>query len=259
VRRTVDGADSGAQSCSRGRPGHDTPTQPSSAGWPARTRAAATMRRHLSGLHRAASGRGATSGDHELCRPAIPDPVTASAWSQRHGAIPLPLTAESLSAGRPGALDHGGLDLCPPMFAPCLLGCPGTGRQDPVLMSLRLAGLRYSSPCHSIPVTRVFKKVPLSSGLLIRGFGVQVPGGAPGLTWGFRPRVSFMSGLVGPGWVRCGASPESAGCSGGCRMLEARLSCRVGVVRSSGLGENEPRAPRTAAGEESLPLVRRQR
>ena len=25
----------------------------------------------------------------------------------------------------------------------------------------------------------------LSSGLLIRGFGVQVPGGAPGLTWGF--------------------------------------------------------------------------
>jgi hypothetical protein len=49
-------------------------------------------------------------------------------------------------------------------------------------MSLRLAGLRYSSACHSIPVTQVFKKASLSSGLLIRGFGVQVPGGAPGVT-----------------------------------------------------------------------------
>jgi hypothetical protein len=70
-----------------------------------------------------------------------------------------------------------GLDLSTSMFAPCLLGRPGTGRQDPVLTSLRLAGLRYSSACHSIPVTQVFKKLPLS--LLIRGFGVQVPGGAP--------------------------------------------------------------------------------
>ena len=65
------------------------------------------------------------------------------------------------------ALGHGGLDLCTPMFAPCLLGCPGTGRQDPVLMSLRLAGLRYSSACHSIPMNQVFKKVSLISGLLI--------------------------------------------------------------------------------------------
>jgi hypothetical protein len=79
----------------------------------------------------------------------------------------------------------GGLDLSAPMFAPCLLGRPGTGWQDSVLTSLRLAGLRYSSACHSIPVTQVFKKVPLSSGLLIRGFGVQVPGGAPVLTWGY--------------------------------------------------------------------------
>jgi hypothetical protein len=71
------------------------------------------------------------------------------------------------------------------MFAPCLLGRPGTGRQGPVLMSLRLAGLRYSSACHSISVTQVFKKALPSSGLLIRGFGVQVPGGAPDLTWGF--------------------------------------------------------------------------
>jgi hypothetical protein len=33
----------------------------------------------------------------------------------------------------------------------------------------------------------------LSSGLLIRGFGVRVPGGAPGLTWGYSyPRSLFL-------------------------------------------------------------------
>lgn len=65
--------------------------------------------------------------------------------------------------------DHGGLDLYTPMFAPCLLGRPGTGRQNTVLTPLPLAWLRCSSACHSIPVTQVFKKVSLSSGLLICG------------------------------------------------------------------------------------------
>ncbi len=59
------------------------------------------------------------------------------------------------------------------MFAPCLLGCLGTGRQETVLASLRLAGLRYGYACHSTPVTQVFKKAALSSGLLIRGFGIK--------------------------------------------------------------------------------------
>jgi hypothetical protein len=49
-----------------------------------------------------------------------------------------------------------GLDLYDFVLAPCLLGCAGTGRQDPVSTSLCLAGLRYSSACHSIPVTQVF-------------------------------------------------------------------------------------------------------
>src|SRR5690349_10095724 len=50
---------------------------------------------------------------------------------------------------------HNGLDLSPSMFAPCLLGCPGTP-------------------------------------LLIRGFGVRVPGGAPVLTWSYvTPGLSF--------------------------------------------------------------------
>ena len=49
-----------------------------------------------------------------------------------------------------------GLDLYDFVLAPCLLGCAGTGRHDPVSTSLCLAGLRYSSACHSIPVTQVF-------------------------------------------------------------------------------------------------------
>lgn len=104
---------------------------------------------------------------------------------------------------------YGGLDQCAPAFAPCLLGCSGTGRQDTVLMSLRLAGLRYCSACHSIPVTQVFKKLPLSSGLLIRGFGVQISGGAPGKSRHYMCLLLLFSGLVGPRWVRCGTRPES--------------------------------------------------
>src|SRR5450756_141867 len=59
-------------------------------------------------------------------------------------------------------------------------------------MSLQLGGLPYSSACHSIPVAPVVASVRQSSGLLIRGFGVQVPGGAPGLTWGFTTPGLFL-------------------------------------------------------------------
>jgi hypothetical protein len=47
------------------------------------------------------------------------------------------------------------------------------------------------------------------SGLLIRGFGVRVPGGAPGLSRHYMCLLLLFSGLVGPGWVRCGTSLES--------------------------------------------------
>ena len=55
-----------------------------------------------------------------------------------------------------GSNSGSGLDLLTAMFAPRLLGRPGTGWQDAVLTSLRLVGLRYSSARHSIPVTQVF-------------------------------------------------------------------------------------------------------
>src|SRR5271165_1279499 len=37
--------------------------------------------------------------------------------------------ARSLSRPCPDALRPSGLDLCAPVFAPCLLGCPGTPRE----------------------------------------------------------------------------------------------------------------------------------
>ena len=54
-----------------------------------------------------------------------------------------------------------------------------------------------------------------SSGLLIREFGVQVPGGAPVLTWHFRCQVFLLSGLVGPApaenLIRAGGSRCASG------------------------------------------------
>ena len=62
-----------------------------------------------------------------------------------------------------------------------------------------------------------------SSGLLICGFGVQVPGGAPILTWGFIapghflcvrfvPMVARVHGPSNPGLVKNG--PSGARCGG---------------------------------------------
>ena len=70
-----------------------------------------------------------------------------------------------------------------------------------------------------------------SSGLLIRGFGVQVPGGAPVLTWGFRLQVVLLSELVGPMWDQLQSAELSFLPSG---MLKGRLTRRVGVVRVLG-------------------------
>jgi len=60
------------------------------------------------------------------------------------------------------------------------------------------------------------RKIEYSSGLLIRGFGVQVPGGAPGLTWGFiapgRFFVPRFVRLVAP-WLLARTDPAIRGLS----------------------------------------------
>jgi hypothetical protein len=81
------------------------------------------------------------------------------------------------------------------------------------------------------------------SGLLIRGFGVQVPGGAPVLTRGFRLQVVLLSELVGPMWDRLQSVELSFLPSG---MLKGRLTRRVGVVRV--LGHSTRARPRAVVG-----------
>jgi hypothetical protein len=85
-------------------------------------------------------------------------------------------------------------------------------------MSLQLGGFWYSSACHSIPVTQVFQNVHLSSGLLIRGFGVQVPGGAPVVTWGFITPGHFLCArflpVVAP-WLLARTPPAIRICQNG--------------------------------------------
>ncbi len=54
--------------------------------------------------------------------------------------IPLPTMATASPFHGPVALGHIGLDLCTPMFAPCLLGCPGTPRYHSVSAARRGCG-----------------------------------------------------------------------------------------------------------------------
>lgn len=111
---------------------------------------------HASG---APCGSATTSGDHEPCLPIPPEPRPRWPISSQPVPVPLPTTSQ-----RPG---HNGLDLSTAMFAPCLLGCPGTGRQNPAFPSLCLAELRYSSARRIVSVSRVLFSMRKSSGLLI--------------------------------------------------------------------------------------------
>jgi hypothetical protein len=75
-----------------------------------------------------------------------------------------------------------------------------------------------------------------SSGLLIRGFGVQVPGGAPVLSRHYMCLLLLFSGVVGPGWVLCGTGYMADQVRHGQR-LEPRIrrSAVFGWRRRSGL------------------------
>jgi hypothetical protein len=60
------------------------------------------------------------------------DSNRSSHIASRHASIPLPTMASASPRHSPGILGHDGLDLCTSTFAPCLLGCPGTPRHNPV-------------------------------------------------------------------------------------------------------------------------------
>ncbi len=83
----------------------------------------------------------------------------------------------------PLAPEHSGQLLTILLFARRLLVCPGTNRQHPAPGGIRSPQeLREAAAC-GIVHHRLAESNTCCSGLLIRGFGVQVPGGAPALTW----------------------------------------------------------------------------
>ena len=88
------------------------------------------------------SNPGAASEDHRSCRPLPPDSGTAN----MHRRAGHPYLCRPWS----DTLGHGGLDLCTPMFAPWLLGCPGTVRQRAVPRGTRSPGSPYRPAGHSI-------------------------------------------------------------------------------------------------------------
>jgi len=112
----------------------------------------------------------------------------------------------------PGALCHGGLDLCPPMLLHGCSDAPGTPRQHPVSAARR--GFRRPDKM-AAPGTCRHRLTPgqrgrweQSSGLLICGFGVQEPGGALVPTWDITARGHFyvpdLSGFSVPACSRVG-------------------------------------------------------
>jgi hypothetical protein len=77
-----------------------------------------------------------------------------------------------------------GLDLYGPVLAPCLLGRAGTPRHYLTPFGRRTRDSRHRTARHGFAGNHPAMKIECRRGLLIRGFGVQVPGGAPVLTWG---------------------------------------------------------------------------
>ena len=164
---------------------------------------------------------GATaSEDHGSCRPLPP-----GSWARlTHiascpGIYTFADDGYSLSRLWPRRAWRGGLDLCTPMVAPCLLGCPGTRRQHPASAErspIRAAGQNGSS--RHVPAslsTSSKRRYEQISRLLIRGFGVQVPGGAPVMTWGFIApglffRVRFVP-MAAP-WLLARTDPAIRAC-----------------------------------------------
>jgi hypothetical protein len=141
-------------------------------------------------LSAALTGRGS-----QVSRCAVPDAYTFAADAR--GLFRLRLR-------RPR---YDGLDQCASVFAPCLLGCPGTPRQHPV--SAAPCGYRATAQNGSsrrvLALSDISSKIRIEcrSELLIREFGVRVPGGAPVLTWGFTTPGRFSWLLFVPVFGPC--------------------------------------------------------
>jgi hypothetical protein len=125
------------------------------------------------------------SKDDAPCRP--PPPGSGCFWhvAPRQAPIPLP-TMPTASTGRVSKIvSHCGLDHRASMVAPWLLGRPGPPWHSPARLESTerrrqgTAGQNGSSRHVLALLTAAQRRInEQSSGLLIRGFGVRVPGGA---------------------------------------------------------------------------------
>jgi hypothetical protein len=140
-------------------------------------------------------GQGAASRNYQPCRRLPPDPHRKQHVASRRELYLSPMMRLAPHGRTPGHRRIG-LDQRAPMLAPCLLGCPRYGPAPPGIRSaprIRATGQNGSSR-HTIAffdssLRRINEQ---NSGLLIRGFGVQVPGGAPVMTWGFTTPGHFL-------------------------------------------------------------------
>jgi hypothetical protein len=78
-----------------------------------------------------------------------------------------------------------------------------------------------------------------SSGLLIRGFGVQVPGGAPVLTWDFITSGHFYVSVLST-WLLRGCSRARTQQSGACqkRVARRRIQGHESRIRAASSGRH---------------------
>ena len=86
-----------------------------------------------------------------------------------------------------------------PVHTRCLLGCPGTPRQHAVSAARRGYGRPHRTAGSGMYryhlIAAQGRKIEHISGLLICGFGVQVPGGAPVLTSGYTRSGSLVKAV----------------------------------------------------------------
>ena len=104
--------------------------------------------------------------------------------------VPTPSSTSSTQWSRPIRIDVCSMFARMPRYAPTASGIRSESR---IPETGQNGSSRHVLALLSISSRRITKH---SSGLLIRGFGVQVPGGAPVLTWGFiNPGLPFTPGL----------------------------------------------------------------
>jgi hypothetical protein len=133
----------------------------------------------------------------QVARCAVPDSYTSA--DHAHRRFRLRLRHPRAQWSRPMAAHGCSMVARMPRYAPAPSGIrsesriPETGQND---SSRHVLSLFDSSS------RRISEQ---SSGLLIRGFGVQVPGGAPVLTWGFTAPGHFFGSVLSP-WLLRGCS-----------------------------------------------------